>query len=88
MEVASMVFSNIPHSCEGLVFAAGLNSDGSIEAKSLFDLFYAHLYLWSQHLEAINLHPCAPCLTPNASEENTEHFKVEAGGGRVPEELA
>lgn len=67
--------------------AAGLSNDPLMVARSQFDLFYAHpVSMIPQHLEAIIF--CALCLAPNATEENIEHFRVEAGGGRVPEELA
>lgn len=69
-------------------FAAGLSSYPSMVSRSQWDLFYAHPVSMIS-LEGINLHSCALCLASNATEENpSQHVRVEAGGGREPEELA
>lgn len=76
----SMLFPNISHPCQGLLL---------LQASTVIHQFLpGHCLIYfmiSQHLEAKNLDPC---LDPNAREENIEHFKVKASGGRVPEELA
>lgn len=52
-------------------FAAGLSSDSAMVARSQFDPLYVRpVSMISLQLEAINVHFCALCFAPNATEGN------------------
>lgn len=90
MEIVSILFLKISHSCQGLRLLKASVVIHQLFARPRFDLFYAHPVSMIQHLETTNLHFCALCLALNVTEENPEfqRFRVKAVGGRVPEELA